>query len=66
MIKERKISKSIVSIILMLIVSLSIGFVAMQIAKPNDEINLSASTVSDVSTTNELSFVEPYGIINDK
>lgn len=64
MTKSKKLSKILVSLILILVTSLSIVFVAMQINNANNDTNLSVSAVSD-TLTNNLLIIEPYGIIDD-
>lgn len=65
MLNSKKISKILVSLVLILVTSFSIVFVAMQVNKTNNDANLSVSAVSDLDiSTNGLSLIEPYGIMN--
>ena len=59
MLKQKKLSKILVSLIMILIASFSLVFVALQINKSNNETNnMTVATISD------LNFIEPYGIID--
>lgn len=66
MIKEKKLSKTLVSIFLILATCFSIVFVANQVSKTSKDTNLSLSAVSDISDSSitPLSLTETYGIIN--
>lgn len=65
MIKEKKLSKTLVSIFLILATCFSIVFVANQVSKTSKDTNLSLSAVSDISDSSitPLSLTETYGII---
>lgn len=63
MIKSKKFSKILVSLILILVTSFGVLFVAMQVNKTNTDTILSVSAVSD-TTENNLSFNKNYDIIN--
>lgn len=62
MIKSKKFSKILVSLILILVTSFGVLFVAMQVNKTNTDTILSVSAVSD-TTENNLSFNKNYDII---
>ncbi len=66
MIKEKKLSKTLVSIFLILATCFSIVFVANQVSKTSKDTNLSLSAVSDISDSSvtPLSLTETYGIID--
>ncbi len=66
MIKEKKLSKILVSIFLILATCFSIVFVANQVSKTSKDTNLSLSAVSDISDSSitPLSLTETYGIID--
>lgn len=65
MIKSKKFSKILVSLILILVTSFGVLFVAMQVNKTNTDTILSVSAVSD-TTENNLSFNKNYDTIKQR